>query len=394
MSSSVSLIWEPELRKYDFGEGHPLTPARVQLAWFLTQAFGLDKLPHVDVITPVEPASMDDLLRVHTPEFIEAVQAASTVDAVPDLRWGLGTGDVPLFHGMHDAAALVAGATQSAAARVWQGHSQHAVNIGGGLHHAMPDTASGFCVYNDLAVAITWLLDNGAQRVAYIDVDVHHGDGVQACFENDPRVLTVSIHEGPRTLFPGTGFAHETGGPDASGTAVNIALPMRTTDAKWLRAFHAVVPQVVREFAPDVIVSQHGCDSHMTDPLANLLLSIEGQRASYQAIHALAHELCDGKWIATGGGGYETIGVVPRAWTHLIAEAVGEPIDPRAQVPQDYLDFVHRMLAKSAPPTMGDGMDVEFLAWDGHHDPDDFVDRAIIETLQAHGLESYPYGGL
>ena len=183
----------------------------------------------------------------------------------------------------------------------------------------MPDRASGFCVYNDVAVGIQWLLDQGAQRVAYVDVDVHHGDGVEAIFWDDPRVLTISLHESGQFLFPGTGFADDTGGPGAEGSAVNVALPPGTADAGWLRAFHAVVPPLLREFDPEILVTQHGCDSHADDPLAHLMLSVDGQRAAYLALHDLAHEVAGGRWVATGGGGYALVDVVPRAWTHLLA---------------------------------------------------------------------------
>src|SRR5690606_26950267 len=167
-------------------------------------------------------------------------------------RHGLGTSDNPVFIGMHDASALVAGATVAAAEAVWTGRSEHALNISGGLHHALAGSASGFCVYNDPAVAIAWLLENGAERVAYVDIDVHHGDGVQAAFYDDPRVLTISIHETPRTLFPGTGFPNETG---AEGTSVNVALPPGTGDRPWLRAFDAIVPPLLRRFRPQVLVT-------------------------------------------------------------------------------------------------------------------------------------------
>ena len=229
---------------------------------------------------------------------------------------------------MHEVSALIAGASVEAARRVWTGQTQRAVNIAGGLHHAMPGCASGFCIYNDPALAIQWMLDHGAERVAYVDVDAHHGDGVQAIFYDDPRVLTVSIHEGPQTLFPGTGYASETGGPGAEGSAVNVALPPGTSDAGWLRAFHAVVPQVLRAFGPEILLSQHGCDSHMDDPLTNLMLSIDGQRASYLALEQLAEELTGGRWIITGGGGYSLTSVVPRIWTHLLAIVAGAPLDP------------------------------------------------------------------
>ncbi len=163
---------------------------------------------------------------------------------------------------------------------VWTGGAEHAVNIAGGLHHAMPGAASGFCVYNDPAVAIAWLLEQGAERVAYVDVDVHHGDGVERAFWDEPRVLTVSVHESGRYLFPGTGFPDDAGGPGADGSAVNLALPPGTTDNAWLRAFHAVVPPLLEEFRPQVLVTQHGCDSHVLDPLAHLGLTVDGQRRS------------------------------------------------------------------------------------------------------------------
>ena len=185
-----------------------------------------------------------------------------------------------MFAGMHDASALVAGATVAAASAVWGGVAGHGANLAGGLHHAMRAAASGFCVYNDPAIAIKWLLTQGAERIGYVDLDVHHGDGVQAAFYADPRVLTISLHEHPRTLFPGTGLAAETGSGAGAGYAVNVALPAGTGDAGWLRAFDAVVPPLVREFRPQVLVSQHGCDGHRLDPLAHLGLSVDAMRVA------------------------------------------------------------------------------------------------------------------
>ena len=167
----------------------------------------------------------------------------------------------------------------------------------------MRASASGFCVYNDPAIAISWLLAEGARRVAYVDLDVHHGDGVQAAFYNDPRVLTISMHEHPASLFPGTGLPSETGRGDAAGTAVNVALPAGTGDAGWLRALDAVVPPLIRAFRPDVLVSQHGCDSHRLDPLAHLELSLDAQHSAQTVLHELAHEAAGGRWLLTGGGG-------------------------------------------------------------------------------------------
>ncbi|MCA1722446.1 MAG: acetoin utilization protein AcuC, partial [Actinobacteria bacterium] len=285
------------------------------------------------------------------------------------------------FPRMHEAAALVTGASVDAARAVWDGSAQHAVNISGGLHHAMKDRASGFCVYDDPALAIAWLLQAGATKVAYVDVDVHHGDGVEAAFYDDPRVLTVSVHESGRTLFPGTGWADQVGDGEAAGSNVNLALPMGTGDAGWLRAFDAVVPPVLRAFAPQVMVTQHGCDTHALDPLAHLLMSVDGQRVAYRALHELAHELCGGRWVALGGGGYEPVQVVPRAWTHLLAEATGSGVD--GTTPDDWRALAQVRGDESAPTSLSDGKDAAWTPWEGGTgDPGDAVDRAVVETRE------------
>jgi len=233
---SSTVVWSKELLEYDLGD-HPLDPVRVELTLELARSLGVLDRSGVSVVAPV---LADDALitRVHDPRYVRAVKEA------PDdpffTGWGMGTGDNPVFDRMHEASALVAGATVAAAEAVWRGESLRAINVAGGLHHAMRDRAAGFCVYNDPAIAIARLLDLGAIRVAYVDIDVHHGDGVQSIFWDDPRVLTVSLHETPLSLFPGTGFPHETGGVTAQGSAVNLALPPGTDDAGWLRAFHAV----------------------------------------------------------------------------------------------------------------------------------------------------------
>ena len=279
------LVFSEDLTKYDFGPEHPMAPGRVTHTISLARALGvLDRLK----VVPPPPIDLELLQTVHSPDYIEAVQRCE-----PDIAYGLGTTDNPIFPGMHEVAGLVAMATTEAARQVWTDGVQRASNISGGLHHAMPSRTSGFCVYNDVAIAIRWLLDHGCERIGYVDVDVHHGDGVQAIFYDDPRVMTVSLHETPVFLFPGTGFPYETG---ALGTAVNVALPPGTTDAGWLRAFDAVVPHVLRAHRPQVLVTQHGCDSHRHDPLADLDLSLDGQRASYLAVAGLADELCEGRW--------------------------------------------------------------------------------------------------
>jgi acetoin utilization protein AcuC len=381
-----SVPWDDRLVGYDFGASHPLNPVRVELTIALARELGVLALPTVS-LDPVEPATDDELQLVHPARYLDAVRRAGETLEV-DLAHGLGTADDPIFPSMHEASALVAGATLAATRAVHAGRQQHGVNVAGGLHHAMAGNASGFCIYNDPAIAIAWLLDQGVQRIAYVDIDVHHGDGVQAAFWDDPRVLTISIHESGRTLFPGTGFPDETGGPDARGSAVNVALPAGTGDDGWLRALHAVALPLVRAFAPDYLFSQHGCDSHALDPLANLLVSVDGQRAAHAALHRLAHEVCDGRWVATGGGGYELVRVVPRTWTHLLAEAAGAPIDPSVETPQEWRDFVLRRTSVHGPTTMTDGRTAQWRSWTP--DGTDGVDRAIwatrSEVFELHGM--------
>jgi len=391
MTCTLHVAWDERLAGYDFGPGHPLAPVRVELTIELARALGVLDGPGVLVQRP-EPATDAELEFVHDPGYIVAVRLAGR-GQLPAQRarlFGLGTEDDPIFTGMHEASALVAGATLAAARATWTGTAQHGASIAGGLHHAMRASASGFCVYNDPAIAIAWLLAAGAERVAYVDVDVHHGDGVQAAFYNDPRVLTISLHETPAQLFPGTGRPSETGGPAAAGSAVNVALPAGTRDAGWLRAFHAIVPPLLRTFSPQILVSQHGCDTHWLDPLADLQLSIDAQRVAHAAVHQLAHETAGGRWLLTGGGGYELVQVVPRTWTHLLAEAAGRPIDPRAATPDSWRDYVTSRTGRQAPELMTEGSEPAYASFDSGYDPADPLDQAILATRAAvfpeHGL--------
>lgn len=392
MSDQVVVVWDERLAAYNFGLGHPLAPIRVELAMQLIRDFGLLDQPNVHELGAVHAAD-EDLLRVHSAEYLAAVRrAGESGDA--DLEHGLGTPDDPCFLDMHDASALVVGASLAAVQAVWDGSSDHAINLAGGLHHAMREAASGFCVYNDVAASIAWALDHDAERVAYVDVDVHHGDGVERIFWDDPRVLTISLHESPRTLFPGTGYPQDVGGKGAEGSAVNVALPPGTGDDGWLRAFDAVVPQLVAQFRPQLLVTQHGCDTHALDPLANLALTVDGQRASYARLHELAHQHTGGRWLAVGGGGYEHVLVVPRAWTHLVAEVVGRPIAPETAVPASWTAHVKERLGRVAPALMSDGRTPRPRAWAAGHAPDvDALDRAIDASRRAvfplHGLDPY-----
>ncbi|MCC2316795.1 acetoin utilization protein AcuC [Cellulomonas chengniuliangii] len=388
MSGDVQVVWSPALLGYDFGDGHPMAPLRLDLTMRLAQSLGLLEGPGVRVVG-AEPASDAVLQTVHEPAYVAAVRAASDGGAA-DASRGLGTADDPVFSGMHEAAARVVGGSVAVALAVWRGEAEHGVNLTGGMHHAMPGAASGFCVYNDAAVAIRALLDAGAERVAYVDVDAHHGDGVQRVFWDDPRVLTVSVHESGHTLFPGTGHPRETGGPAAEGSAVNVALPARTGDAGWLRAIDAVLPAVLRAFAPQVVVSQHGCDAHVEDPITNLDVSVDAVRAAVELVHGLAHEVADGRWVALGGGGYAVVDVVPRAWAHVIAEAAHRPVDPGLRLPEEWQAEVVARYGRRGPARMTDGADAAFRPWAAGYDPADDVDRAVRATRAA----AFPLLGL
>lgn len=384
MGNSV-VVWDESVLGYDLGGYHPLHPIRLDLTMRLARELGV--IGGAEVLKPA-PAGDDDLQRVHSPDYLRAVRAAPTEGA--EARYGLGNDDNPIFDGMHDSAALIAGASILAAERIVSGKAHRAVNIAGGLHHAMAGNAAGFCVYNDCAVAIDWMLANGVERIAYLDVDVHHGDGVQAAFYNDPRVMTVSLHQHPHTLWPHTGFATETGGSNATGTAVNIPLPPGTRDAGWLRAFHAVVPSLLDTFRPQVLVTQCGADTHHEDPLADLALSVDGQRDTYRALRELAQRYAGGKWLALGGGGYALHRVVPRAWTHLLATVLDRDLDANTSIPADYMAYATQVAGNVPLPTsMTDESDPEYVPWSGTTDSP--VDVSIRDARGAvfplHGLD-------
>lgn len=365
---------------YEHGQGHPMRPERFLLTEGLIVAYGMVDGERV-VAVPSREATVEELLLVHTPRYVEAVQSAGGGGRGP-WELGFGPGDNPVFPHMHAAAARVTGATLVAAEAVLSGRADHTFNPSGGLHHAMPERASGFCVYDDPAVAIAWLLDRGVERVAYVDVDVHHGDGPQAVFYDDPRVLTVSLHQDGRTLFPGTGAVDEVGEGDARGTSVNVPLLPLTGDGDWLRAFEEIVPPLVEAFRPGVLVTQLGCDSHAADPLANLSLSTRSYRRAAEVLHELAHRVCDGRWVATGGGGYQWARVVPRAWTTYFAEMAGADLPD--ELPAEWVDQARAEAGDDVPAHLADPP----AEW-GRGDPDAVqatVARAKELVFAIHGL--------
>lgn len=381
MSERVELVrYGDDVPMYDHGPEHPLRPARVTLTRRLILDYGVVDGVRVREVD-ARDASDEELLRVHTAGYLDAVKRAGHGEAGEWARYGLGPGDNPIFPDMHEAAAHVAGATITAAEAVLSGRVEHAFNPAGGLHHAMPERASGFCVYDDPAVAIAWMLDHGASRVAYVDVDVHHGDGPQAIFYDDPRVLTISIHQDGRTLFPGTGFVDETGRGEAVGTKVNVPVPPQTGDGAWLSALESIVPPLVTAWKPDVLVTQLGCDTHTTDPLAWLDLTTAAYRRAAVVLHGLAHEAAGGRWVATGGGGYQWARVVPRAWTIYFAEMAGAEIPDF--LPEAWLELVRHEYRMSVP---------EFLSEEPvpNRGRDEAVDRVVAEVrsriFPAHGL--------
>jgi acetoin utilization protein AcuC len=323
--SALKVVYGPEYLEYDFGPGHPFTPVRWDRLHAILRQFDLP----ADWITP-EAASDDDILTVHSLPFVEAVKSASAGHGTirPGFM-GLGTGDVPIFYGMHEATQAVCGGSLEAARLVRHAAgSQRVLQLGGGLHHAMPGHAAGFCVYNDVAMAIRRLLDGG-MRVAFLDIDVHHSDGVQEILYDEPGVLTISLHESGRFMFPGTGFENEHGGPEAPRSAINFPLHPGTDDDGYLACFDAVVPRALDEFQPDVLVIEAGADAYVGDPLAHLSLSLSGYRALFDRIIELAEKFAKGRLLVTLGGGYDVDATVA-IWSMLAFRMADAPIPDEA----------------------------------------------------------------
>lgn len=329
MSGKAVYIYSPEFLRYRFSDSHPFNPLRLKLTLELAQEAGV--LRPDELVPPRGPAPEEDLALVHERSYLEAVKRAGHTGQVDGdaLLFGLGTDDNPIFPSMHEVTALIVGGTWTAAELVATGECQHAFNPAGGLHHAHRARASGFCIYNDAAVAIARLQRDYGLRAVYLDLDAHHGDGVQEAFYDNPGVLTISFHETGRYLFPGTGEVEERGRNAGYGYAFNVPLEAFTEDDSWLECFTAVVPPLVRDFAPDIIFSQHGCDAHRFDDLSHLCATTRLYRETARLIHALAHEVAGGRWVALGGGGYDIWRVVPRAWTLVWAELAERPLPER-----------------------------------------------------------------
>lgn len=322
-------ISSPALWERGHGPTHPLKPERLERTHALLTAYGAFEAPNSRLVPP-RPATDEELCLFHTPEYVDVVRQLSRGDTtVPTWRYNFGPGDNPVWEGMFEIERLKVGSAVVAAEMVHASEVDVAFSYSGGLHHAAPAQASGFCTFNDAAIAIHWLLQQGL-RVAYIDIDGHHGDGVQDAFYDTDQVLTISLHESGRHLFPGTGFVHEIGVGVGEGYSANVPLPPYTDDETYLWAFHQVVPPLVERFAPDVVVSQLGIDTHYGDPLTHLALTTHGYVALIETIKDLAP-----RWLALGGGGYD-ISVVPRGWTLAYGLMSGQSFDE--ELPAAYRD--------------------------------------------------------
>jgi acetoin utilization protein AcuC len=318
-------------RRYRFSDDHPFHPVRLELTEDLLR--NCDALDNAHIAPSFSSEEAERIIReIHRKDYIDRVVELSGDDPTPQAiseadRFGLeADGDTPFFLGIHEAAVAISAGSMAAADAVMSGKADHALHLAGGLHHAFPQRASGFCVYNDAAAAITYVREKYNARVLYIDTDVHHGDGVQWFFYTDPDVFTLSIHETGKFLFPGSGFPHERGDSSGYGTCLNISMEPYTEDASWLDCFRQAVEHAARVFRPDLIVSQHGCDAHAFDPLAHIHCSMQIYREMPKIIHDLAERYTQGKWVALGGGGYDHWRVVPRAWSMLWLEMNEHPL--------------------------------------------------------------------
>ncbi len=322
-----AFICSPELWAHGHGSAHPMRAERLEMTYELLLAYGAFDGGDSQLVAPT-PASEDELALWHTHDYIEAVRRLSEGDSrIQARRYNFGPGDNPVFPGMYESESLKAGATLQAARMVMAGNVGVAFSFAGGLHHAMASYASGFCVFNDASVAIRWLVEQG-KRVLYVDIDAHHGDGVQAAFYSTDQVMTISLHESGHYLFPGTGFVNELGEGAGRGYSVNVPLLPYTDDAAYLAAFDGAVLPLAEQFAPDVLVTQLGIDTHYQDPLTHLALTTHGYAALVRAFHDLGVP-----WVAMGGGGYN-VHTVARAWT--LAYGIMGELEFADEIPASY----------------------------------------------------------
>lgn len=316
MKKNAVFIFSEDQLSYSFSDEHPFNQKRIMLTLDLLR--NSNAIREEDIIPP-RIATDEEILLVHDEKFVDIVKKAGKGEVSPSAGevYGIGTDDTPIFPNMHEASALLVGGTLTAVDQVMEGHTRHALNLGGGLHHGFKGRASGFCVYNDSSVAIKYMQKKYGARVLYIDTDAHHGDGVQWAFYDDPSVCTLSIHETGRYLFPGTGKINERGNGPGYGTSFNFPIDAFTEDESFLSIYRTAITEVTEFFKPDVILTQNGVDAHYFDPLTHLYGTMNLYKEIPRIAREIANEHCDGRWIAVGGGGYDIWRVVPRAWSHL-----------------------------------------------------------------------------
>jgi acetoin utilization protein AcuC len=346
MGGKTALLYSEKFLDYNLGPSHPLRPIRVKLTHDLIQAKGLLTEEIVQIKSP-RLASKDEILLFHESDYIRLVQKYSEKGAGL-----LDAGDTPAFKGCFEATSLVVGASLEACDQIMSRGFDHAFNPSGGLHHAHPDRASGFCIFNDPAVSIQYLKKKyGMKRIVYLDIDAHHGDGVMYGFYDDPALLDIDFHESGKYLFPGTGFPDEIGIKRAKGLKLNIPLPPETGDEAYLKAFHKLIPAVVRRFKPEIILVQCGADGHANDRLAHLRLTTNMYREVVADMHALAHELCKGKMLLFGGGGY-TLANVPRVWTVAFGTLASKELDNT--IPDSWSNEFRKLTGEDPPTVLHD----------------------------------------
>jgi acetoin utilization protein AcuC len=330
----TAFVYTDRYGDYDYGPAHPLKIVRLKLTYELIRAYDLLSLPSVRLVETRE-ATEEELSLFHSRDYLDVLKRASRGSSVADaFPYGLGPGDNPVFEGLWEWSLLATGASLQCAQLVAQGEADTAFNIAGGLHHAFRGRASGFCYVNDPAIAILWLVGRG-KRVAYIDIDAHHGDGVQRAFYETNRVMTISFHESGNFLFPGSGFEYEVGEGEGDGYSINVPLHPFTDDETYLWAFEEVVPPLVRRFEPDVMVTQLGVDTFYSDPLTHLWLTTKGFGEVVEKLKALSIP-----WVALGGGGYDVANVA-RAWT--LAWAIMNGVELEDGIPSGFQEVGRRL---------------------------------------------------
>ena len=336
--SKEVLVFSERFGGHSYGPNHPLKVERLQITMDLIEAYGLFDNPETPWVEARE-ADEQDVRLVHTSEYLDALRQANSGQAPAQSgQYGLGSGDNPVFSGLYDWSLLVTGATLECIRQVRYENRRIAFNIAGGLHHALPNRAAGFCYLNDPAIGIARMVQDGL-RVVYLDLDVHHGDGVEAVFYDTDQVLTISIHQHGHTLFPGTGFPEEMGQGPGRGFAVNVPLAPGTDDDLYHWVFKETVPALVSAFDPDVLVTQLGVDTFTTDPLAALNLTNEGFCKLIREIKSWGLQ-----WVALGGGGYNIMNVV-RAWTSAWAIMKGAELSD--DLPDDFISKHRHLLGKN-----------------------------------------------